>query len=102
MSFTKGAYSLGKVVWGKGWEELLKLLDYCKTTDSHCPTTAIDAYGDGEARKTVSPRNALLWHVSSCFSYYRAILEYTSSRNLVRIACTNLLFKLIGSAVSTR
>ena len=66
-SFTKGAYSLGKVVWGKGWEELLKLLDYCQNTASPCPAVAIDCFGDGEARRTVSispslafPRS-LLW-----------------------------------------
>jgi digalactosyldiacylglycerol synthase len=51
--FTKGAYALGKLVWGKGWEELLKLLDYCKETNSPCPATAIDCYGDGEARVSV-------------------------------------------------
>ena len=51
--FRKGAYALGKVVWGKGWEELLRLMEYCKKTDNLCPTTLIDCYGDGEARKTV-------------------------------------------------
>ena len=53
-AFTRGAYSLGKVVWGKGWEELLKLLDYCKNMDAPCPEVAIDCFGDGEARQTVS------------------------------------------------
>ena len=53
--FTKGAYCLGKVVWGKGWEELIKLLAHCKKTDSPCPATHIDAFGDGEARVTVRP-----------------------------------------------
>lgn len=51
--FAKGAYFLGKVVWGKGWEELLCLLDYCKQTDSYCPATAIHCFGDGEARASV-------------------------------------------------
>lgn len=63
-SFTKGAYSLGKVVWGKGWEELLKLLDYCKNTAAPCPAVAIDCFGDGEARRTVS--SALFREMNSC------------------------------------
>ena len=52
--FSKGAYCLGKVVWGKGWEELIKLLEHCKKTQTLCSSTVIDCYGDGEARKTVS------------------------------------------------
>ena len=54
-AFAKGAYSLGKVVWGKGWEELLKLLDFCKSSPSDCPSVPIDCFGDGEARRAVSP-----------------------------------------------
>ena len=50
--FAKGAYSLGKVVWGKGWEQLLRLLaTHAKThPDSACP---LDAFGEGEALASV-------------------------------------------------
>ena len=50
--FQKGAYALGKVVWGKGWEELLKLLEFCQANGG--PVLPIDCYGDGEARTKVS------------------------------------------------
>eukprot|EP00891_Asterochloris_glomerata_P002916 jgi/Astpho2/2916/Aster-01063 len=50
--FTKGAYVLGKIVWGKGWEELLELLA------AHCAATgplpqALDAFGTGEAAHAI-------------------------------------------------
>ena len=51
--FAKGAYCLGKIVYGKGWEELLTLLDFHQRhthesqADVNHPT--IDAYGSGEA-----------------------------------------------------
>ena len=61
-AFPKGAYSLGKVVWGKGWEELLRMLDYCKMVDGYCPATAIDCFGDGEARVSVS--SISIWQIS--------------------------------------
>ena len=51
--FTKGAYCLGKVVWGKGWEQLLRLLATHDRThpDNPCP---LDAFGEGEALCSVS------------------------------------------------
>ena len=56
--FAKGAYCLGKIVYGKGWEELLTLLDFHQRhthesqADVNHPT--IDAYGSGEAFEHVS------------------------------------------------
>ena len=50
--FTKGAYCLGKVVWGKGWEELLTLLVAHKRSHPDDPVV-VDAYGDGEALAAV-------------------------------------------------
>ena len=50
--FSKGAYTLGKVVFGKGWEELLELLAYHQRTTDDVAAVAqpsIDAYGSGEA-----------------------------------------------------
>ena len=52
--FTRGAYCLGKVVWGKGWEELLTLLAAHKRAHPDKPLQ-IDAYGEGEALAAVRP-----------------------------------------------
>lgn len=54
--FTKGAYCLGKIVYGKGWEELLTMLDFHQrnTKDSKTSHPTIDAYGSGEAFDSVS------------------------------------------------
>ena len=51
-SFSRGAYCLGKVVWGKGWEQLLRLLAAHDRThpDNPCP---LDAFGEGEALASV-------------------------------------------------
>lgn len=51
--FSKGAYCLGKVVWGKGWEELLTLLVAHKRAHPVKPLV-VDAYGEGEALAAVS------------------------------------------------
>ena len=55
--FSKGAYSLGKVVWGKGWEQLLRLLAMhaAKHPDSVCH---LDAFGEGEALTSVRRHHA--------------------------------------------
>ena len=64
--FAKGAYCLGKIVYGKGWEELLTLLDFHQRhthesqEDVNHPT--IDAYGSGEAFEHV--RSALLCFIA--------------------------------------
>eukprot|EP00884_Botryococcus_braunii_P010407 jgi/Botrbrau1/19368/Bobra.0338s0003.1 len=55
--FSKGAYCLGKLVWGKGWEELFEILPSRLRTSvggaSKREGTAfsLDVYGDGEARQ---------------------------------------------------
>ena len=55
--FNKGAYTLGKMVWGKGWEELLDMLELQRdreaeaSVDSSAPH--IDAFGSGEAEHAV-------------------------------------------------
>jgi hypothetical protein len=54
--FSKGAYTLGKVVPGKGWEELLAMLDFHQrtvTAEAAVAQPSIDAYGSGEAFETV-------------------------------------------------
>ncbi|EIE20880.1 hypothetical protein COCSUDRAFT_2635, partial [Coccomyxa subellipsoidea C-169] len=53
--FSKGAYFLGKIVYGKGWEELLALLDFHQrhTKDKQTSHPTIDAYGSGEAFESV-------------------------------------------------
>ena len=57
--FSKGAYTLGKVVPGKGWEELLAMLDFHQralqstATQDSVAHPSIDAYGSGEAFETV-------------------------------------------------
>ncbi|KAK9845807.1 hypothetical protein WJX81_002889 [Elliptochloris bilobata] len=53
--FSKGAYCLAKVVWGKGWEELLELLEYqgrIARARGEAPAH-VDAFGDGEALASV-------------------------------------------------
>ena len=56
--FAKGAYCLGKIVYGKGWEELLTLLDFHQrhTHESQASVNqpTVDAYGSGEAFEHVS------------------------------------------------
>ena len=49
--FAKGAYTLGKMVWGKGWEELLDMLEAQR--DRGEPLPDIDAFGSGEAGQAV-------------------------------------------------
>ncbi|CAL8467905.1 g7443 [Coccomyxa elongata] len=53
--FSKGAYFLAKIVYGKGWEELLALLDYHQrhNKDKQTSHPTIDAYGSGEAFESV-------------------------------------------------
>ncbi|KAK9817001.1 hypothetical protein WJX72_008108 [[Myrmecia] bisecta] len=53
--FAKGAYHLGKVVWGKGWEELVALLQlhYARGGEP----LHIDAYGTGEALEAIQARS---------------------------------------------
>lgn len=59
--FAKGAYCLGKVVYGKGWEELLTLLDFHQrhTHESVAAVNhpTIDAFGSGEAFEHVRPHS---------------------------------------------
>lgn len=52
--FTRGAYCLGKVVWGKGWEELVTLLAAHKRSHPDAPVV-VDAFGEGEALAAVGP-----------------------------------------------
>ncbi len=67
--FAKGAYCLGKIVYGKGWEELLTLLDFHQRhthesqADVNHPT--IDAYGSGEAFEHVRS-TSFLFIASAC------------------------------------
>lgn len=60
--FSKGAYFLGKIVYGKGWEELLTLLDWHQrhTKDKQTSHPTIDAYGSGEAFESVGSHVAAL------------------------------------------
>ena len=51
--FSKGAYALGKIVWGKGWEELLALLSQDKEARQEVLSVPIDCYGAGEAASAV-------------------------------------------------
>lgn len=43
--FTKGAYYIGKMVWSKGYKELLKLLE---KHQKELAELEVDLYGDGE------------------------------------------------------
>lgn len=56
-AFTKGAYCLGKVVWGKGWEELIALLAAHKRAHPDEPVI-VDGYGDGAALDWVRKKAA--------------------------------------------
>lgn len=56
--FTRGAYCLGKVVWGKGWEELLTLLAAHMKAHPDKPLQ-VDGYGEGEALNAVRPSPGL-------------------------------------------
>lgn len=51
--FSKGAYALGKIVWGKGWEELLLLLDQGREERSEVLAVPLDCFGAGEAASEV-------------------------------------------------
>lgn len=44
-AFTKGAYYIGKMVWNKGYKELLKLLQDHQT---ELTGVEVDLYGNGE------------------------------------------------------
>lgn len=52
--FSKGAYTLGKMVWGKGWEELLELLE--RQRDRGEPLPELAGYGSGEAEESIKRR----------------------------------------------
>lgn len=47
--FMLGAYCLGKIVWGKGWEELIALLGQHSEARSQVVSVPLDIYGTGEA-----------------------------------------------------
>ncbi|KAL3142245.1 hypothetical protein ABBQ38_002589 [Trebouxia sp. C0009 RCD-2024] len=51
--FSRGAYCLGKIVWGKGWEELIALLS--QHTEARCQVLSepLDIYGTGEAASEI-------------------------------------------------
>lgn len=51
--FTLGAYCLGKIVWGKGWEELIALLSQHGEARSQVLDVPLDIYGTGEAATEV-------------------------------------------------
>ena len=55
--FSLGAYCLGKIVWGKGWEELIALLSQHSEARSQVLSVPLDIYGTGEAASEV--RSAL-------------------------------------------
>jgi digalactosyldiacylglycerol synthase len=52
--FSKGAYTLGKMVWGKGWEELLELLE--RQRDRGEPLPELAGFGSGEAEDSIHKR----------------------------------------------
>lgn len=49
-SFSKGAYFLGKMVWGKGYRELIDLLERHK---QDLQDLSVDVFGNGEDSKEV-------------------------------------------------
>lgn len=51
--FMLGAYCLGKIVWGKGWEELIALLGQHSEARSQVVSVPLDIYGTGEAATEV-------------------------------------------------
>ena len=51
--FSRGAYCLGKIVWGKGWEELIALLSQHTEARSQVLLEPLDIYGTGEAASEV-------------------------------------------------
>ena len=48
-----GAYCLGKIVWGKGWEEFIALLGQHSEARSQVVSVPLDIYGTGEAATEV-------------------------------------------------
>lgn len=57
--FSRGAYCLGKIVWGKGWEELIALLSQHTEARSQVLSEPLDVYGTGEAASEVWSATAL-------------------------------------------
>ena len=86
-AFTHGAYALGKVVFGKGWEELVALL--ADTADTLPPATRVSAYGDGAALPSVKEAAAAvgapidfkprLDHLDGGLKKYRAFVNASTS-----------------------
>ncbi|KAK9788295.1 hypothetical protein WJX73_003516 [Symbiochloris irregularis] len=86
--FTQGAYCLGKVVWGKGWEELLTLLDAHKRAHPDKPLQ-VDGYGEGEAlnaiRKKAQKQGLDLKffsrrdHLDPCLRNYKIFINASTS-----------------------
>ncbi|CAH8273625.1 unnamed protein product [Arabidopsis lyrata] len=80
--FTKGAYYIGKMVWSKGYKELLKLLE---KHQKELPELEVDLYGDGEdseeikaaARKLELTVNVYPGrdHADSLFHNYKVFLN---------------------------
>ena len=52
--FSKGAYALGKMVYGKGWDELVDLLAQDSRGSRALVDVQVDCYGYGEAQPRVS------------------------------------------------
>ena len=86
-AFTHGAYALGKVVFGKGWEELVALLADAAATLP--PSTRVSAYGDGAALPSVKETAAAtgapidfrprLDHLDGGLKKYRAFVNASTS-----------------------